>query len=150
MNLCEFMRICASLCQFTRVCSSLRKSVRVYASLCRFTRVHANLRKITCIKGPLLWCQPQSVIRQHRDNTPALLAAEVPTTFPLFVSPFAASRIMEQRIYEPTNRRTAWPNDVKTREVIKLKFLSMLLLYYIKSRQVSIRLDTAWIRTRNP
>ena len=60
-----------------------------------------------------------------------------------FVSPFAASRILEQRIYEPTNRRTTRPRDVKNRKVIKLKFLSMLFLYYIKSRQVSIRLDTA-------
>ena len=60
-----------------------------------------------------------------------------------FVSPFAASRILEQRIYEPTNRRTTRPRDVKKRKVIELKFLSMLFLYYIKSRQVSIRLDTA-------
>ena len=60
-----------------------------------------------------------------------------------FVSPFAASRILEQRIYEPTNRRTTRPRDVKKRKVIELKFLSMLFLYYIKSCQVSIRLDTA-------
>ena len=64
-------------------------------------------------------------------------------TMAKFVSPFAASRILEQRIYEPTNRRTTRPRDVKNRKVIKLKFLSMLFLYYIKSRQVSIRLDTA-------
>ena len=58
------------------------------------------------------------------------------------MSPFAASRILEQRIYEPTNRRTAWPNDVKTWEVIKLKFLSMLFLYYILNRAKS---QLGWI-----
>ena len=29
-------------------------------------------------------------------------------------------------------------------------FINVIFVLYIKSRQVSVRLDTAWIRTRNP
>ena len=86
-SLREFVRVYTNLCEFMRICASLRASAGIYTSLREFMQICARLRKSAWvylyIKGSLTWCQPQSVIRQHRDNTSALLVAEVPTTFPL-------------------------------------------------------------------
>ena len=48
-----------------------------------------------------------------------------------FVSPFAASRILEPRSNETTIRRTAWRLDVNTREAIKLNIFVNVIICII-------------------
>ena len=58
-----------------------------------------------------------------------------------FVSPFAASRILEQRSNEPTNRRTTWRLDREYAGGYQTQyFYHCYYLYYIISRLVSVRL----------